>query len=329
MYDAATGLPKGLLYDNTDSVSLAAYEYKSLTKKAIDINTIVVTDLTKTITYTVNVDYTILDAASQFDYTQIARVTGSSITNGQTVLVSYKYGELLTVTYNTNSLVRTLQDKIDVKKCLTADVLVKEANQIDVDLEFTIKLKSGANPPVTSDEVSTALNQLFNEKKMGQRVSQSDVIRTIDENKGVDYVILPMTKMVVADDTHITYEALPSGTIWSVFQTGVVTSYRTNPAILKYSTMGSTSDSSRFWRVSENDEALTLVATVNDVAASAGQAFINNDGSIYLSTHYGDNPSSRTITVAYNVSGESGSKDIIASDLDYMNLKTLTIHMIA
>jgi hypothetical protein len=50
---------------------------------------------------------------------------------------------------------------------------------------------------------------------------------------------------------------------------------------------------------------------------------------VYVSTVDGDDPSSHEITVAYNVLGEIGTNDIVATDLDYMNLKSLIVHTIA
>lgn len=329
LYDSNTELPSGSLSTTEDSVSLPGLEYKNLSQKGIDKNTVTVQDLTKTITYVLNVDYELKDAPNEFDYLSIARSPGSSISDGQTVLVAYNYGELMVVTYGVNSLIKTVQDKVDIKKHITADVLVKGANQIDVDIEFTIRLKSGAIGPVVVDEVSTNLYSLFNQKKLGQRVNQSDVIRTVDENSGVDYMILPMTRMAVSDETHIAYEELPSNTLWSVYQTSIVTSYKTIAGTLVYNTAGSDSDTTKFWRVSEDDMVLQLVNNVNDVDGAAGRAFIASDGAVYVSTIDSDDPSSHKITVAYNVLGETGTNDIVATDLDYMNLKSLIIHTIS
>jgi len=328
LYDSDTGLPEGNILENEDSISLVALEYEPLTKKGIDADTIVVTNLTGTITYALNADYVLEVPTSPLEVVQIARSIGSTIANGETVLVSYWYGEPLTVVYNVNSLIAIIQSKVNEKRHLTADVLVKEANRINVDLEFTVKLRSGANGPEVKDQVSTVLYALFNSKKLGSRVSQSDVIREIDDNSGVDFVILPLTKMAIADGTHIAYEAIDSSTPWYVHQTDVVTSYRTDSNTLRYKTAGSTSDDSVFWRVSEDDMELELVDTIADVAGGAGRALIDSDGSLYVSTRHNDDPSGHSITVAYNVSGETGANDIVVTDLDYFNLESLIIHTI-
>lgn len=328
LYDSESGLPEGTILENEDSISLVALEYEPLTKKGIDTDTIVVTNTTKTVTYSINVDYTLGIPTSPFEFVTIARSVGSTIANGETVLISYSYGEPITVVYNVNSLIEIIQSKVNVKRHLTADVLVKEANRINVDLEFTVKLKVGANGPEVKDQLSTSLYALFNQKKLGSRVSQSDAIRIIDENSGVDYVILPLTRMAISDGTHIAYEAIDTSTPWYVHQIGVATSYRTDPDTLRYKTAGSSSDSSVFWRVSEDDIELTIVDTIAEVADGVGRAYIASDGTLYISTRNNDDPSSHSMTVAYNVSGETGSNDVVVTDLDYFNLESLIIHAI-
>lgn len=325
-YDPITDLPHGSVVDFSENVSLPATEPQILSKKGIDDNTIIVKNLTGSITYDVNVDYIIEPASSSFTNATIARTNSSAITSGQTVTVSYKYGEQITVVYTVNSLVNTLQNKVDVKRCVTADVLVKEANIIDVDLEFTVKLKTGANAAVIKDQLSTSLFSTFDQKKLGDRINQSDVISIIDDTVGVDYVILPLTKMAISDNVLIVNEAISRSLIWS--QIGITTAYKTPVDTLNYHTAGSSSDSSLFWRVSEDDIALTLVSSYADVSLGLGRAFIASDRSVYVSTREGDSPINHAITVAYNVFGETGANDIVTADLNYVSLKSLIINVI-
>lgn len=325
LYDEASNLPTGELLSTNDNVSLVALEYSYLSKKGIDENTIVVTDLTGTITYVLFADYVVVPG-TPLTQTLIARSSTTTIGNGQTVIVSYNYGEPITVVYLTNLLVKTVQNKVDIMRHITADVLVKQANKIDIELEFTVKLFSGANAPVVKDQISTNLYSFISQKKLGSRVSQSDIISIIDNNDGVDYIILPLTKMIVADNTHIAYELLVDA-VWTVHQVSTVTIYKAENT-LNYSTAGSNSDSSLFWRISEDDIELQLVSSITDVGLGAGRALIDSDGTIYMSTRFDDNPSGHEMTVAYNVSGETGAKDIIVTDLDYMNLKSLVIYTI-
>lgn len=325
IYDPILNLPNGNLLRQVDTINLVGLEQKQLSKKGADSFTIVVTDLTKTITYIENVDYTIISPTTPIDYTYILRTNTSSILDGQDILITYQYGELVTVSYNVNSLIISIQNSVDKKRHLTADVLVKQANIIHVDLEFTIKLRPNTNIPVVKNELATALYTELDSKKIGDRVNQSDIIRIIDQNTSVDYVVLPLTRMTIADGTHIANEQLINP-LWTVYQSGAATCYKTNVNQLKYKTLGSNSDSSKFWRVSQDDRELTLVASENLVATGAGRAFIKSDGAVYVSTIDSDDPASHKFTVAYNVFGELGSKDIVISDLDYLSLHALIIH---
>lgn len=328
MYDEDTNLPQGRLFTNEDELSVISTEPKNLSLKGVDINTVIVLSQDKSIIYTNNNDYVLTEPDTSFGYMTIQRSLGSSIPDGSTIIVQYQYGEPITVSYNINSLISTVQDKINKKRHLTADVLVKSANRIDVDLEFTAKLKTGANSPGVKDQLSTELFAIFNQKTLGERINQSDIIRIIDENVGVDYAILPLTKMTVSDGAHIAYESLPKTTVWTVHETNVSTCYKSASNVLRYETVGSASDNSKFWRVSQSDEELEIVESIAEVSQGLGRAFIASDGSIYLSTIDDIDPSSYLITVAYNVQGETGSNDIVITDLDYLNLKSLIIHTI-
>lgn len=328
-YDVNSNLPLGSMFTYEEQVNVVSTEAKLLAKKGIDINTVVVLNSDKSIIFTVNNDYVLTEPASAFEYMTIQRALGSTIPDGSTIYVQYQYGEPITVSYNVNSLIHIIQSKIDKKRHLTADVLVKSANKIDVDLEFTVKLKKGVNGPSIKSQLSTELYAIFNQKKMGERINQSDIIRIIDNNNGVDYVILPLTKMAVSDNVHIVYENLPKTTPWTVHETNVSTCYKSLSNVLRYKTLGNTSDNSKFWRVSQGDEELKLVESIDDVSQDLGRAYISNDGTIYISTFENVHPSSYLITVAYNVVGETGANDIVITDLDYLNLKSLIIHTIS
>jgi len=323
-----------VVYDANNKMQGAINSYNSVTGQLIVNVVSIVGSGTHSswsiicLVYNKDIDYVLTEPQTPFGYMTIQRTSASTIIDGQYVNVDYEYGEQITVTYNVNSLIKTIQTKIDEKRHVTADVLVKSANRFDVDLEFTAKLIKNANAPMTKDQLSTSLYAIFDQKKLGNRINQSDVIRIIDENTNVDYVILPLTRMAVSDGTHIAYESLPKTTVWAVYHTDVVTAYVSPTHVLRYKTLGNASDSTVFWRVSQNDMELQMVDTVAEVSQGAGRAHISNNGTIYLSTFVNDDPSSYLITAAYNVYGETGANDIVTTDLDYLNLKSLIIHTI-
>ena len=62
--------------------------------------TIRVTDTTGTTVYDENVDYVIVYPTTVFELMTIGRVNGSSITDGQDVIVTYWYADPITIKYN-------------------------------------------------------------------------------------------------------------------------------------------------------------------------------------------------------------------------------------
>jgi len=204
-YNPADQLPSGSLHNYVETIVLPGTEEVALSYKGIDITSILVQNTSRTTTYAQNVDYVIIDTGLS-NYVKIKRINGGSITNGQSVLTDYYYGEVLTVKYVVNNLVYKLQQEIDVSKHITADVLVKESPTTKVDISVNIVLKPLADKAITKNAVITAITDEISQKRMGDDLFRSDVIRAIDATSGVDYVILPMTRMAKADDTMIVRE---------------------------------------------------------------------------------------------------------------------------
>lgn len=138
----------------------------------------------------------------------IKRTDNSEISSGETILVSYQYDESFTVSYTTNSSVTSIQDQINSKKHVTADVLVKAAVDIPVDLEVTVVLITGADPAQVDRTIRTNLQNLFNGLGMGTPVRQSDIIDIIDSTAGVSYVVVPLSRMTRQEGSLVVREIL-------------------------------------------------------------------------------------------------------------------------
>ena len=328
IYDSTTpAILSGRLTRNQETMNLISTEKREFDKKGVDIDTVVVRNEAGTVTYTPSIDYIVADPEAATGNGTITRTSSSSITSGQAVVVEYKHGELITVNYDVNSLIGIIQNNVKTDRHITADVLVKQANEIGVDLEFSIRLTKNSFAPTVKNAIMTRIGNALGNSKMGQRISQSDIVSIIDTTPGVDYVILPLLKMAAADGTHIVNEQI-LGAAWSVVTVGVATSYKTTAGILAHTTSGNASNQNYFWRVSQDDINLTLVETAAEVALGVGRAFIDSDGAVYVSTFENDDPSARKITVGYNVFNEIGSKDLAISDLDYLSLNSITIHIV-
>lgn len=126
--------------------------------------------------------------------------SGSSITEGQTILIDYEHDENFVVAYVPNVLVSVVQSEMDIRRHITADVLVKEAIPVPVDITGTVVLRNSNDRNLSASKVDglvrTAMARYFGALTQGEPLRPSDVLRTIDEVDDVSYVISPLTKMV-------------------------------------------------------------------------------------------------------------------------------------
>lgn len=315
----ANGIPIGDLVETTESIVLVNNEYKELGQYGIDTESIIVRQ--GTTVYLRNNDYLVM-AETDGKKVQLARSRNSTIPNGTQIEVTYKYGEILTITYNANSLVKIAQDAVDISRHVTADVLVKQVLETRVDLDISTVLYTGSDVLKVSSDIRTAISNEFNKLKLGQGIAQSDIIRAIEEVDNVKSVVVPLTKMVKANGTQINREVISSS--FSIYQTNTVVSYTTGPNALLNKTLGQTGNDG-FYSIFENDRPLVLVSSPNDVDTAAGQGYIGSNGEIVISTIASDPPTLHRYTVSYVVNGETGAKDIEITSLEYLSIGEVII----
>jgi len=101
------------------------------------------------------------------------------------------------VTYSYDSTIQSLQALIDLpsNKIITADVLVKEAIKVSIDVQASINLESQFKETPntetqTINSVITAVTDYINNFKMGTKLEKSDIVQIIHNVTGVDNVIL-------------------------------------------------------------------------------------------------------------------------------------------
>jgi len=152
-------------------------------------------------------DYTIIDEDSPSPL-GIQLTSGSNIVEGESLLIDYQHDENFVVTFSTNSLVEITQEEIEGFRHLTADVLVKEAVPVEVDLGGTIVLRNGANAIAADGSVRTAISRLFGTFVLGEPLRQSDVLNVLDAVDEVSYVVTPLVKMVKAEGVSVTREVI-------------------------------------------------------------------------------------------------------------------------
>ena len=130
---------------------------------------------------------------------RIVRTAASLIKTGQQVSVDYIHDENFVVTYVINDLLQQLQQVVNVKRHVTADVLVKQAIQNFINIETTVQLKTGATKDNVDPEIRSNVSLVLNQKIIGQGVAQSNVDASINDTSGVEFNVLPMALMAYAD----------------------------------------------------------------------------------------------------------------------------------
>jgi uncharacterized phage protein gp47/JayE len=315
----ANGIPIGDLVNSSENIVLVNNEYKELSQYGIDTETVIVRK--GSTTYLRNSDYLIMPEG-EGKKVQLARSRTSTIPNGEEIEVVYDFGEILTITYEANPLVNIAQNAVDVSRHVTADVLVKQVLETEVDLDISVVLETGSDSLKVSSDIRTAVSNEFNKLKLGMGIAQSDVIRAIEEVDNVKSVVVPLTKMTKSDGTQVNREVIAS--TFEIYQTNTVVSYTTGLNALLNKTLGHLAGDG-FYAIFEDDRPLTLVSSPNDVDSAAGQGFISSDGEIIISTLESDPPTLHTYTVSYVVHGETGAKDISVTSLEFLSVGEIII----
>lgn len=289
-----------------------------------DPESIKVTNQAKTVTYVENIDYTV-GLGTSTTPTTIKMLESGSITNGQTVLVNYTAIENFTITYTTNSLLEDVQTQIDKMKHACADAIVKQAINNDVDMVITIIPKAGVtNLTNLTSRIQTAVSNYVSQLGIGRSLTQSEVVHTIKEIDDVDYVVLPLLKMVKADGSFIIREDIGTPQ-FEIFNEGTVTSYITVTSVLDHKTVDQGGPDNLFKGIFEDQMPLTLQEDSLDVSDSAGRGYITSDGKIVVSTRDGNLPETKSYEVAYYVFGETGANDINVASVEYLSVGSFTI----
>jgi hypothetical protein len=294
---------------------------------------------------------------------KIVRTASSTIVSGQTVSVDYIKDENFTITYVVNDLLQNFQQVLNIRRHTTADVLAKQSINNEVELETTIQLERGAAKDKVDPLVRTNLSVKLNQKTIGQGVAQSEVIEAIDSTEGVNYEIVPLARMAYADGSRRIREGVLSSydTLNSLDQGAQKVYILINPLVAPTTDGGGLATEHK--GVFQDDVAMTLVSTLSTVGLAANQAFIIGSGGVII-TGYSDDatltaegfttpeareaerlrrtanhvvvallgtgtpldlPDQHDYAVSYIVRGDSGARDVQASDVEYVELGALTV----
>jgi hypothetical protein len=360
------GIPSGnTIPVNNETHVLIGFQSDPLDSVGINTATIVVYDVTRTITYngpgTAAPDYDLI-AGTATTPVAIVRTPNSKIANGATVSVDYVHDENFTVTYVINDLLQQLQQVLNKQRHVTADVLAKQAVDNNVDIETTVQLASGASQANVDPNIRTAVSVVLDTKTIGEGVAQSNVDSAINDTSGVQFNVLPMALMGYADGSQKLREAHGSSyeAVSSLDIGGNAVFILTDS--LEFPTIDSGGPSTLHHGVFQDGIGLKMATSMNLVGQAAGQAWIiGSEGAVingysdnttlqnqgYPADQWAavrlsltanhvlislsaagippDNPSNHTYSVSYVIYGDSGSHDIPAAQVEYITLGNFTI----
>jgi len=104
--------------------------------------------------------------------------------------IAPKEGERITVSYNVNRLVIDATADIERVRPITADILVKEADEILVDVEGTVLINENALSESSRiiDAAINAVTSLLNTARLGAVIDYSDIVSVVAAQNGIDSV---------------------------------------------------------------------------------------------------------------------------------------------
>jgi hypothetical protein len=361
------GIPSGAsLQVNDESHTLIGFVQEPLASIGINTQTLRVFNAARTVEFegpeSVIPDFDIVEGTPTKP-AKIVRTASSTIANGQTVSVDYVHDENFVVTYVVNDLLQELQRRVDVKRHVTGDVLVKQAVQNSITIESSVQMTSGSKKEKVDPALRTNVSLELNKRRIGQGVAQSDVINAVDSTDGVDYQIVPLARMAYSDESRKLRETVRSTfTMLSSLNVGGQRAYiLTNP--LENPTTDGGGYATEHKGVFQDDVAMTLVLDISLVASVANQAFIigatgasimgySDDATLIaegFTTAAGiqaerlrrtanhivialtaadvppDEPTNHAYAVSYVIRGDSGAHDFTASSMEFLDLGPLTV----
>lgn len=290
---------------------------------------------------------------------KIVRTVGSRIANGQEVLVRYVHDENFTVTYVVNDLLQQLQSVIDTKRHITADVLVKQAIDNEIDIETTVQLARGGTKDKADPLVRSNVSLDLAKKGVGEGVAQSNIDAAINDTEGVDFNVLPMARLAYGDGSQRLRETVLSSAVRIPALDGVggkTTFILTNSLV--YPTTDGGGLDIEHKGVFQDDVLLSPAPDILSVSLGGYQAFIigaagatiegySDEATLeaegYLSNELererlqrtanhilvsltgSDTPASHEYTASYVVRGDSGAHDIEVTDIEVVGLGDFTI----
>lgn len=128
--------------------------------------------------------------------------------------------DTLTINYNYDSLITTLQTGVDDQRCLTADVLIKQAIEVPLEIVADIVIFNNTTKSYIKRKIATDINNFIaTNKTLGGDIDVADLVALMKESEYVDSINLntlqfsikgqaPQSKIIISDNQYFTLSSL-------------------------------------------------------------------------------------------------------------------------
>jgi hypothetical protein len=244
---------------------------------------------------------------------------------------------------------------------VTADVLVKQSLENPLSTEMTVQLKQKADIPTTDSAIRTNVTVLTDGSGIGGAAYQSGMVSVTEKVDGVSYIVQPFSRLTLQDGAvrirdkvlsdhvrvpsldqfnnaaYLLIQALPFSTTdggggdtihHGVYMDELIMEPAASLELLA-------SGPNRAWIVGRlgasipgySDDA-TLLPVFQTAEAVAAERVRRTANKVVVSlpvTPEGNLPSDHSFSATYVVQGDTGSKDVTVSPIEYLTPGSLTI----
>jgi len=312
-----------ILEVSEEAHTIVGFYEERLGKIGIDPLSLIVTSYDKATTYISpydgsNPDYIILD--DEQGLISIKRTEGSAIRDGSVVLISYRYLENITVTYETNLVVANAQREIDANKNITADVLVKETRGLPLSIQATVLLERGYSSVDVNALLQYNLSSFILNSAIGGEIRPSEIIKEINNTEGVSHVRLPLTRMSFKGGSQVLREEVLIGAggyeqvaslsngvayVWVISSRLLSTPVSGGGERARVYLINETTGDERLLTLldaSQRESSASWVVDSASILGESGSASISDgDSKLLLGLAIGEDPSEYRVEVSYEV----------------------------
>ena len=124
------------------------------------------------------------------------------ILTSTSLTMTYNYVAPVTISYIRNHVVDRVETSIETRRHITADVLVKEAPEVNTVSAIDIVIEDGADTQNIRSNSSTYIADYVRSLKVGEGLYQSDLIHEVEKVSGVSHVDVPLRNLCLEDNSY-------------------------------------------------------------------------------------------------------------------------------